>query len=142
GADGAAGGRLPGGRCRGGGRPPPASPVQRQPPRRTFPRRLGALPDPHRVGAGDSKGGFDQKGALMSGVPHEPIVRLGCFAGVLLLMALWEALAPRRRLTVRRAVRWSSNLGLTALNTLAVRFLVPLGAVGTALLAQERGWGC
>jgi len=71
----------------------------------------------------------------------EPLVRLGCFGGALLLMALWEALAPRRRLTVSRPWRWSSNLGLTALNTLAVRFLVPLGAVGTALVAQERGWG-
>jgi sterol desaturase/sphingolipid hydroxylase (fatty acid hydroxylase superfamily) len=77
----------------------------------------------------------------MSGIPHEPIIRLACFVSVLLLMALWEFLAPRRRVTVRRPVRWTSNMGLSALNTLAVRFLVPLGAVGTALLAQERGWG-
>jgi sterol desaturase/sphingolipid hydroxylase (fatty acid hydroxylase superfamily) len=72
---------------------------------------------------------------------YEAVVRLGFFAGVLLLMALWEALAPRRRLTVERRWRWASNLGLVVLNTLAVRFLVPLGAVGTALLARERGWG-
>jgi sterol desaturase/sphingolipid hydroxylase (fatty acid hydroxylase superfamily) len=77
----------------------------------------------------------------MSGIPHEPIIRLGCFAGVLALMALWEALAPRRRRTVGLGLRWASNLGLAALNTLAVRFLVPLGAVAAALLAQERGWG-
>jgi sterol desaturase/sphingolipid hydroxylase (fatty acid hydroxylase superfamily) len=72
---------------------------------------------------------------------YEPEIRLACFGGALLLMALWEALAPRRRLTTSRPLRWSSNLGLTALNALALRFLVPLGAVGTALLAQERGWG-
>jgi sterol desaturase/sphingolipid hydroxylase (fatty acid hydroxylase superfamily) len=72
---------------------------------------------------------------------YEPVIRLGCFGGILLVMALWEALAPRRGHTVSRPVRWASNLGLTALNTLAVRFLVPLGAVGTALYAQERGWG-
>jgi len=72
---------------------------------------------------------------------YEPAIRLGCFAGVLLLMALWEVLAPRRRLTTARPLRWASNLGLSALNTLAVRFLIPLGAVGTALLAQDRGWG-
>jgi sterol desaturase/sphingolipid hydroxylase (fatty acid hydroxylase superfamily) len=77
----------------------------------------------------------------MSGIPHEPIIRLACFAGVLLLMALWEALAPRRRLTVRRPLRWASNLGLVALDTLLVRFLIPLGAVGVALVAAERGWG-
>ena len=69
----------------------------------------------------------------MSGVPHEPIIRLGCFAGVLLLMALWEFLAPRRRLTVGRPLRWVSNLGLVAVNNLVVRFLVPLGAVGAAV---------
>jgi sterol desaturase/sphingolipid hydroxylase (fatty acid hydroxylase superfamily) len=77
----------------------------------------------------------------MSGIPHEPIIRLGCFASVLLLVAIWEALAPRRRPTVGRPVRWLSNLGLVALDTLLVRFLVPLGAVGMALLAAERGWG-
>jgi hypothetical protein len=72
---------------------------------------------------------------------YEPLIRLGCFAGVLLLMALWEVLAPRCRWTVGRPLRWFGNLGLAALNTLAVRFLAPLGAVGAALLAQERGWG-
>jgi sterol desaturase/sphingolipid hydroxylase (fatty acid hydroxylase superfamily) len=72
---------------------------------------------------------------------NESVVRLGCFAGVLLLMAVWEALAPRRRLSVKRPARWASNLGLAALNTLAVRFLVPLGAAGVAVLAEDRGWG-
>ena len=71
----------------------------------------------------------------------ESVIRLGCFGGVLLLMALWEALAPRRRLTVKPPARWASNLGLAALNTLAARLLVPLGAVGAAILAEERGWG-
>jgi sterol desaturase/sphingolipid hydroxylase (fatty acid hydroxylase superfamily) len=72
---------------------------------------------------------------------YEAVIRLGCFGGVLLLMALWEVLAPRRRLTVSRPVRWSNHLGLVGLNSLAVRFLIPLGAVGTALLTQEHGWG-
>jgi sterol desaturase/sphingolipid hydroxylase (fatty acid hydroxylase superfamily) len=77
----------------------------------------------------------------MGSFPHEAAVRLGCFAGVLLLMVLWEALAPRRRLTLRRPVRWLSNLGLVTLNTLAARLLTPVGAVGVALWARERGWG-
>ncbi len=72
---------------------------------------------------------------------YEPAVRFGCFAVVLLLMAAREALAPRRRLTVRWPLRWASPLGLVAVDTLAVRFLVPLGAFGTALLAADRGWG-
>jgi sterol desaturase/sphingolipid hydroxylase (fatty acid hydroxylase superfamily) len=72
---------------------------------------------------------------------YEPVIRLGCFGGVLLLMTLWEALAPRRRLTVRRPWRWASNLGLVTIDTLAVRLLIPFSAVWAALLAAEHGWG-
>lgn len=72
---------------------------------------------------------------------YEGVIRLGFFASVLLLMALWELLAPRRQLAVSKPLRWFSNLGLVALDTLAARFLVPLGAIGVALLAEERGWG-
>jgi sterol desaturase/sphingolipid hydroxylase (fatty acid hydroxylase superfamily) len=68
-------------------------------------------------------------------------VRLSCFAGVLMLMAAWEMCAPRRQRTVAKKVRWLSNLGLVALNTLAVRVFFPLGMVSIALIAEERGWG-
>jgi sterol desaturase/sphingolipid hydroxylase (fatty acid hydroxylase superfamily) len=73
----------------------------------------------------------------------DPVVRLACFGGVLLLMTLWEALAPRRRSSpaVSKPFRWLNNLALVGVDTLVVRFLVPLGAVGMALLAQKRGWG-
>ncbi len=71
----------------------------------------------------------------------EALVRLGCFAGVLLLMAFWEQRAPLRPLSIRRRIRWFSNLGLATINSLAVRFLVPLGVVGLATLGEERGWG-
>src|SRR5262249_2062704 len=82
-----------------------------------------------------------RRGSTMDLLSYESVIRLGCFGGVLLLMALWEALAPRRRPTVGRPGRWLSNLGLVALDTLAVRLVIPLGAVGLALLAAERGWG-
>jgi sterol desaturase/sphingolipid hydroxylase (fatty acid hydroxylase superfamily) len=74
-------------------------------------------------------------------VSHEPLLRLGCFVGVLLAMALWEVLAPRRRLNVDRPWRWTSNLGLVVIGTLAVRLVVPVGAVGVAVFAEEQGWG-
>ena len=72
---------------------------------------------------------------------HESGIRLGFFFGVLAAMALWEWLAPRRRLTVGKPLRWSSNLGLVFIDTLALRLLLPLTATGMAWLAQERGWG-
>lgn len=71
----------------------------------------------------------------------ESVVRLGFFAGVLLVMAVGEMLAPRRRLTVKKPLRWFSNLGLVALDTLAVRVVLPVGVVGMALIAQEHSWG-
>lgn len=72
---------------------------------------------------------------------HQTVIRLGCFGGVLLLMSLWEALAPRRPCLVGGPVRWLSNLSLVAVGNVAVRLLVPLTAVAMALLAEERGWG-
>jgi len=72
---------------------------------------------------------------------HELPIRLGFFFGVFALVAVWEVLAPRRALTVSKAGRWGSNLALVFLNSLVLRLLFPVAAVGVAALAQERGWG-
>jgi sterol desaturase/sphingolipid hydroxylase (fatty acid hydroxylase superfamily) len=72
---------------------------------------------------------------------NEPAIRLGFFLGVFAVMALSEIFWPRRRRAVSRWVRWPSNLGIVALNTILLRLLVPTAAVGLALVAGERGWG-
>ena len=72
---------------------------------------------------------------------HEPVIRLGAFAGVFASMALWELLAPRRHQAIGRARRWPSNLGIVVLDTLLVRLVFPTAAVGIGLLAEARGWG-
>jgi sterol desaturase/sphingolipid hydroxylase (fatty acid hydroxylase superfamily) len=72
---------------------------------------------------------------------HEPAVRLGAFLGVFAVMALWELVGPRRRLTTAKGPRWFANLGITVVNTVVVRLLFPAAAVGMAILAAERGWG-
>ncbi len=72
---------------------------------------------------------------------HEPAVRLSAFLGILIAMAIWEAAAPRRVRVVSRRVRWPSNLGLVALNTMLLRLTIPVAAVGVAALGQQRGWG-
>jgi sterol desaturase/sphingolipid hydroxylase (fatty acid hydroxylase superfamily) len=71
----------------------------------------------------------------------EPAIRIAAFAGVFTAMAVWEVLAPRRALSVRRRRRWPGNLGVVALDTLLLRLLFPAAAVGGALLAEARGWG-
>ena len=72
---------------------------------------------------------------------HEPLIRLGAFAGILTAMALWELAAPRRPQAITRLRRWPANLAIVALNTVLVRLAFPTAAVGVALLAETRGWG-
>ncbi len=72
---------------------------------------------------------------------YEPLIRLGCFFGVLILMALWEVMAPCRPLLAPKPQRWGSNLSLVVLNTVLLRTLFPLTAVNLAVIAAERSWG-
>ncbi len=71
----------------------------------------------------------------------EQTIRLAFFFGVLAVIAVWELIAPRRRLTESKWRRWFANLTLVAIDTAVVRLLLPVLPVGLALLAQERGWG-
>ncbi|MBU0910477.1 MAG: sterol desaturase family protein, partial [Proteobacteria bacterium] len=63
------------------------------------------------------------------------------FFAILVLVAIWERVAPRRRLTVSKAGRWFNNLSIIILDTLFARLLVPVAAVGVAAAAQRQGWG-
>lgn len=64
-------------------------------------------------------------------------IRLACFAGVLFTMAILEMAAPRRKREVRPHVHWSNNLGLAILNTIALRLVAPIGAVGFAMYVES-----
>ena len=72
---------------------------------------------------------------------HEPLIRGGVFALVLLAMAVWEIVAVRRPQYYLRRQRWPSNLAIVVLDTLLVRVIFPSAAVGVALVATEQGWG-
>jgi len=72
---------------------------------------------------------------------HESSIRLGFFLGVLAVMALWEVAAPQRRREIPRLLRWTSNLGIVVLDTLLVRLVFPVAAVGMAALAEAKGFG-
>lgn len=70
---------------------------------------------------------------------HEAAVRLGSFAGLLLLLFGAERLLPRR--AVGRLGRVGTNLLIVVLNTLLLRLCFPLMAVGVAIWAAGHGWG-
>jgi sterol desaturase/sphingolipid hydroxylase (fatty acid hydroxylase superfamily) len=72
---------------------------------------------------------------------NEALIRLSFFFGTLVIMAIWEAIAPRRVLTISKPLRWINNLSLVVLNTLILRALLPMAAVGVAAIAKQQGWG-
>jgi sterol desaturase/sphingolipid hydroxylase (fatty acid hydroxylase superfamily) len=72
---------------------------------------------------------------------QEPMIRLGTFAGIAIVMATWEWLAPRRRLAVPRRARWPGNVGVVVLDTVLVRILFTTAAIGIAVLSEARGFG-
>jgi sterol desaturase/sphingolipid hydroxylase (fatty acid hydroxylase superfamily) len=75
---------------------------------------------------------------------HELLWRGGVFLGLFALFAGLEAKVPRRVRSLPRGRRWPTNLGITLLNTLALRglaILLPLLAIGAALDAEAQGWG-
>jgi sterol desaturase/sphingolipid hydroxylase (fatty acid hydroxylase superfamily) len=72
---------------------------------------------------------------------YEPWTRLAAFAGVLIVMALWELRQPKRQLSLGRRRRWPNNLGVVVLDSIVVRILFPTAAVGVAVACEARGWG-
>jgi sterol desaturase/sphingolipid hydroxylase (fatty acid hydroxylase superfamily) len=72
---------------------------------------------------------------------NETSIRMGFFFGMLVVMAVWEVIAPRRALTVSKALRWANNLGLVFFNSFLLRLAFPAAAVGVAVFAAEQGWG-
>ena len=74
-------------------------------------------------------------------INHEPLVRFGFFFGILILMAAWEGLAPRRPLQTSKSMRWFSNLGIVFIDTITLRLLVSFSAIDAAIFAEKAGWG-
>lgn len=72
---------------------------------------------------------------------NEVPIRLGFFFGIFAVMAIWEVIAPRRRLATSKPVRWINNLAIIFLNSFVLRLVFPAAAVGMAAFASEQGWG-
>jgi sterol desaturase/sphingolipid hydroxylase (fatty acid hydroxylase superfamily) len=73
------------------------------------------------------------------------LIRLAVFAGVFLLMAAIERILPKRRLSVSKARRWLTNLGIASVDTLVLRVMaalaVPVAAVAAAFFAKDHQLG-
>ncbi|HEY7662914.1 MAG TPA: sterol desaturase family protein, partial [Xanthobacteraceae bacterium] len=72
---------------------------------------------------------------------YDIYIRLGAFAGVFAVMAIWELVGPRRMQRIGRAWRWPNNFGVVLVDTVLVRILFPTTAAGLALVAEDRGIG-
>jgi len=108
------------------------------PPANAVPERLQPCANPWTACLLGHTLSFQPVSALLT---HEPTIRLGVFASLLVALALAEAAFPRRPRTFSRWVRWPSNLAIVALNTGLLRLVFPIAAVGAALWASDRGIG-
>lgn len=72
---------------------------------------------------------------------NEVIWRLGVFFALLLAVALWETLKPRRPWQLSRGLRWVNHMTLSVVNTLIVRFAIPITVTAFALILERRGVG-
>jgi len=70
----------------------------------------------------------------------ESTLRLTLFLGLFVLFASAQAIKPRRQL-VQGYRRWPGNLAIVLIYSLLVRLLLPAGAVGAALWAEEAALG-
>lgn len=72
---------------------------------------------------------------------NEAMIRMTVFAGVFAIMAILEAIFPRKARTQARLHRWTTNWLLVVLNTALLRVALPTLAVEMAIISAENGWG-
>lgn len=75
---------------------------------------------------------------------NEAVIRLSIFVGLFIILAMTEAMVPRRVRTQKRSQRWMTNWGMTIANAVLLRVMaiaLPLLAVGAAVDASAHGWG-
>jgi sterol desaturase/sphingolipid hydroxylase (fatty acid hydroxylase superfamily) len=80
-------------------------------------------------------------GFHMSLLPYETAVRIGCFLGIFIVVAVMEIVVTRRPLIVTKSLRWFGNLSVQLVNGVIPRLLFPILPVGMAALWTQKGWG-
>ncbi len=74
-------------------------------------------------------------------IENEQQVRLGVFLGLLFILAGAEFFAPLAKRKTPRPFQWFTNITIVILDSLVLRFLFPLLAVGIAHYASETNIG-
>ena len=68
-------------------------------------------------------------------------LRTYAFFSIITVVIVWELIAPKRPLQQSKVKRWLNNLALIGLDTVLVKLLLPAGAFGVALWAENKGYG-
>ena len=74
-------------------------------------------------------------------IKYEVTILLASMIILFLLMAGLELLLPKRHLAQKRISRWIPNIGLTLLDLVIVRFLVPFTVINAAIYAYFNQFG-
>jgi sterol desaturase/sphingolipid hydroxylase (fatty acid hydroxylase superfamily) len=74
-------------------------------------------------------------------VEHAQYVRLGAFVVIFSTMVVMEILRERRELQTSKGQRWATNIGIIVTDSVVLRFVFPMGAIGMGYLAGDLGWG-
>ena len=72
---------------------------------------------------------------------HEGPFRLSIFLGLLIGLIALETIFPRKSRTQKRPHRWLTNLLMVVIDSIILRIVFPIIAVGFALKADALGWG-
>jgi sterol desaturase/sphingolipid hydroxylase (fatty acid hydroxylase superfamily) len=67
----------------------------------------------------------------------ESIIRISVFISLLGFFSIFESLFPRRKQKVSRKIRWSRNLSLVIINSLMLRFVIPISAASISLISND-----
>jgi sterol desaturase/sphingolipid hydroxylase (fatty acid hydroxylase superfamily) len=75
----------------------------------------------------------------------EGIIRICAFVSVFVTLAAFELWSPRLERPelagAYKSKRWITNLSMVLLSAAVLRLVLPVAAVGTAIIAQRNGWG-
>ena len=72
---------------------------------------------------------------------NEGWIRLFCFSAILIIIALYEYITPRRNFKINKTTRWFRNLSIITINVIILRLLLPFTPSTVAIFAEQQQFG-